>query len=396
MSCAFRHILPFVLAFAFLASCTPEGEEPEGPSVLTVTPRTTSLEADAGSVWVSVEATGAWTISLTYDSEGGWASVDPASGTGDAGNVRLRYEANTGSDPRSVTLVLECGGRNASATVTQIGLSGSSSNVLANGSDVAGPHWLELPATAADDGLTFFVHDMEGGKYLSEAKSGTRNWSFYWDAAEHLSLWVAYPLNNSIKGSGTSRSNAWGFDPLLPAGAQPDVMQGSYGGGWTRGHQLPSADRLATFKANASTFYGTNMTPQDYDFNCEIWAALEGKVRSYASLADTLYVVTGCLYKDSNTFTGMNTGFRVKVPTHYFKALLFRGHSPYATDGFMAAGYLFPHDSAIADESYLDYIMSIKDLEAQTGINFFPNLADVLGQAKCDAIESQEPSNWWK
>ena len=385
-----------VTLLALLASCTEDTDEYGGLSDLSITPRSTDLEAEAGSVWVSVEAEGAWTITLAYDGDGGWASVDPSSGSGAAGNVRLRYEENTGNGPRSVTLVLESGGHSARATVTQVGLSGSTSDKFSNGTDVAAWRWLELPATEAGDGLTFFVHDMDGGKYQGAAKSGLRNWSFYWDAAEHMSLWVAYPLNNSIKGSGTSRSNAWGFDPLLPADAQPNVMQGSYGGGWTRGHQLPSADRLATFKANASTFYGTNMTPQDYDFNCGIWAGLEGKVRSYASLSDTLYVVTGCQYKESSMFTGMSTGFRVKVPTHYFKAVLFRGHSPYATDGFMAAGFLLPHDSAISGRSFLDYIMSIDELEAKTGINFFPNLEEVVGQAKYQAIESQEPSNWWK
>ena len=389
--------LPYILALAvaFLASCTDFEDEPV-LSDLSVTPRSTELEAAAGSVWVSVEAAGSWTISLVYDGAEGWASADPSSGTGSAGNVRLRYEDNPDNGPRKVTLVLECNGSRANATVTQLGLSGSSSDAFSNGTDVAAAGWLELPATVAGDGLTFFVHDMDGGKYQNESKSGVRNWSFYWDAAEHLSLWVAYPLNNSLKGSSTGRSNAWGFDPLLPADAQPNVMQGSYGGGWTRGHQLPSADRLASFKANASTFYGTNMTPQDYDFNCGIWASLEGKVRSYASLSDTLYVVTGCQYKGSSMYTGMSTGFRVKVPTHYFKALLFRGHSPYATDGFMAAGFLFPHDSGISGGNFLSYIMSIDDLEAATGIDFFPNLESVVGKSKYESIESQEPSNWWK
>ena len=374
------------------ASCVEDGDD---GAPFSIAPRSTELEAAAGSVWVSVTAEGSWTIGLVYDGEQGWASVEPSSGSGSMGNVRMRYEENTGTGPRHVTLVLESGSRKASANVRQIGLSGSSSDVLSNGTDVAPWGWLELPATEAGDGLTFFAHDMSGGKYLGEAKSGVRNWSFYWDAAEHLSLWVAYPLNNSLKGSG-SRSNAWGLDPLLPADAQPDLVQGSYGGGWTRGHQLPSADRLSPFKANVSTFYGTNMTPQDYDFNCGIWAGLEGKVRSYASSSDTLYVVTGCQYKGSGMLTGANSGFLVRVPTHYFKAMLFRGHSPYATDGFMAAGFLLPHDNGIAGGKFLDYIMSIDELEAQTGIDFFPNLSALLGKDKADAIEAETPSNWWK
>ena len=261
------------------------------------------------------------------------------------------------------------------------------------GYDVAPMGWLELPATVKGDGRELLVHAMDGGKYVSRSASGVRNWSGYWDYDEHLSLWVAYPLNNALKGSG-SRSNAWGFDPLLPANIQPDITSGSYGGGWTRGHQIPSADRLASYAANASTFVPTNMTPQNYDFNCGIWANLENAVRSYASQSDTLYVVTGCLFENSTSYSGSNTGFAVKIPTHYYKALLYRGSSSYATNGFMACAFLMPHDSSIANYDYKSYIMTIDELEQQTGIDFFPNLEAVLGKDKADSIESSL-SSWW-
>jgi len=255
--------------------------------------------------------------------------------------------------------------------------------------------WLELPATVADDGREVLVHAMDGGKYVSQSQNGTRNWSCYWDYEEHLSPWVAYPLNNSLKGSG-SRSNAWGFDPLLPTSLQPNLTNGSYGGGWTRGHQIPSADRLATYAANASTFVPTNMTPQDYDFNCSIWADLENRVRSYASQSDTLYVVTGCCFENSSRWSGNSSGFSVKIPTHYFKALLYKGSASAAkaTDGYMAAGYLLPHDSGIAEGNYKNYILSVDHLEEKTGIDFFPNLARKIGQDKADQIEATLLS-WW-
>ena len=261
------------------------------------------------------------------------------------------------------------------------------------GYDKAPMGWLELPATTAGDGRELLVHNMEGGKYSSNAQDGTRNWSGYWDFEEHMSTWVAYPLNNSIKGTG-SRSNDWGFDALLPTYLQPDITSGSYGGGWTRGHQIPSADRLKTYAANASTFVPTNMTPQDYDFNCGIWANLEGAVRSYASQSDTLYVVTGCLFENSTRYSGTYTGFAVKIPTHYYKALLFRGSSSYATNGFMACGFIMPHDSSIASGDYKDYITTIDELERQTGEDFFPNLEAIVGKDKAASIESTL-SSWW-
>ena len=389
---ALTALMPLLLLCAL--SCSPEEQGGGTPPIVKL--HSTELSADGGSVWVSVAAEGKWSISLTYSDNGGWASVDPSSWSGTKSDVRLRCEPNGGESSRSVTLVVDAAGGSSSATLTQLGTGGhGSADLLVNGFDKAPYAWLELPATAEGDGLTFFVHDMEGGKYVNAAQSGVRNWSFYWDAKEHLSLWVAYPLNNKLKGSG-SRSNAWGLDPLLPASAQPDLTGGSYGGGWTRGHQLPSADRL-TFKANVSTFYGTNMTPQQYDFNGEIWASLEGKVRAYAALADTLYVATGCLYRDSGLRTGTSSGFSVVVPTHYFKALLFKGSSTYTVaDGYMAAGFLLPHDEAIRKDNCLNYIMSIDDLEQRTGIDFFPCLSALIGRSKADAVESAAPSAWWK
>ena len=388
----FRHILPLALSILLFASCE---EEENGGGYISVVPRSSELTSEDGSVWVNVVAEGSWIIDLEYPGEASsWATMDPSSGEGTRSDVRMRYDANEQEDSRSVILVLRSSGKEARAEVTQLG-KGSSEvpDISPNGYDKAPYGWLELPATAAGDGLVFYAHNNDGGKY--RPSDGVRNWSMYWDGAEHLALWVAYPLNKKLIGNGT-RSNAWGFDPLIPLSEQPDLTGSSYGGGWTRGHQIPSADRL-TWNQNVTTFYGTNMTPQQYDFNGGIWAQLEGKVRSYAGSADTLYVVTGCQYAASTLYTGNSSGFYVKVPTHYFKALLYKGHSTYASaDGYMAAGFLLPHDASIWNSSFLNYIMSVDALEAQTGIDFFPNLVRLIGKDKADAIEAQEPSSWWK
>ena len=381
-----------------LAAVSCGGTDTTLDTTASIAPRSTSLSPDGGSVFVQVTASGAWTIDLEYPSgTPSWATADPASGNGSRADVRLRYDANGSSEERQVTMILRpSGGLPARVTVTQ---QGKSSGIITpgtgiSGKDTAAPKWLELPATKAGDGRTFFAHDMEGKEYTDKARSGVRNWSFYWDASEHLAQWVAYPLNRSLRGTG-SRSNVWGLDPLLPADAQPNLIMGSYGGGWTRGHQIPSADRL-TYAANVSTFYGTNMTPQEFNFNGGIWASLEDKVRSYAFLADTLYVVTGCKWDDSSTVTGTSSGFAVKVPTHYFKALLFKGTSTYTHSGYMAAGFFLPHDPSIAEGKCTDYIMSVSELEKKTGIDFFPLLKDVVGAAQAAVIEDETPSKWWK
>ena len=389
-----RPVHIFALAFLLLlASC--DNREEGGD--LYVVPRSTEISADGGSVWVTVTASGSWIIDLEYPGgEASWATMDPSSGEGSRSDIRMRYDANDSELSRSVALVLRSGTREARALVTQIGVGGEEiSEVNPNGFDKAPYGWLELPATREGDGLMFFAHNNDGGKWTSTSKDGIRNWSMYWDGEEHMALWVAYPLNKKLIGNGT-RTNAWGLDPLIPYSQQPNLTGGSYGGGWTRGHQIPSADRL-TFAQNISTFYGTNMTPQQYDFNGGIWAQLEGKVRSYAGLSDTLYVVTGCQYAASTQYTGNSSGFYVKVPTHYFKALLYKGNSTYASsEGYMAAGFLLPHDMSISYGNCLDYIMTVDELEAFTGIDFFPNLSALIGREKADAVEALEPSKWWK
>ena len=344
--------------------------------VVSIQQRSKYLSSAADGVFFAVTASGEWTLDVEFPAgTEPWADVTPKKGTGSANNIIFDFDANEADTPREATVVLRGDGSEARATYTQAAK--SVAPVAGNhGYDIAPYDWLELPAMKAGDGREVLVHSMEGGKYVNKSRNGTRNFSCYWDYSEHMSLWVAYPLNNSLKGSGAGRTEAWGFDKLLPQNIQPDLRNSSYGGGWTRGHQIPSADKQRNYSENASTYVSTNMTPQEYNFNGGIWAKLEGKVRNYAALADTLYVVTGALFDSSTSVSGNSSGFRVKIPTHYFKALLYKGTSAYAkdSDGYLMAGFLLPHDKGIADGNCLEYRMSIDDLESQTGIDFFPNL----------------------
>ncbi|MBO4340093.1 MAG: DNA/RNA non-specific endonuclease [Bacteroidales bacterium] len=362
-----------------------------------IVPRKTTLSPGADKIFVEVIVSGEWTLTAEYPSDvEPWATIDPASGTDSNAAIRFRYTENTGSS-RSVMLVLATSkGIVATVSITQLGPGETEESIGNYGYDKALMDWLELPETFAGDGSDVLIHDMEGGRYKSQETSGVRNWSCEWDYKEHLSYWVAYPLNNKLKGSGTSRSNDWGYDPLLPASIQPDITK-TYGGGWTRGHQIPSADRLASYAANKSTFYPTNMTPQDYDFNKYIWASLEGAVRGYAGKSDTLYVVTGCVIDQVSRTSGANTGFAVKVPSYYYKALLYRGSASAAkaTGGFMAAAFMLPHTSSISGGNYLDYIMTVDALEELLGYDLFPNLVKVVGEQTASRIESTLES-WWK
>ena len=338
-----------------------------------------------GSQFVSVTATGNWTLEASAD----WVHITLASGTGDNAAVPLSWDANAGDKARSATITVTCGGKTASATLRQ---NAKSDDPVPEGPSGGSTQrrWMELPETRENDGLYFYTHDMTvSGKTV-------RNYSFYWDNLGRVARWVAYPLNRGLIGNGT-RTNQWGFDPLMSASAQPTVTS-TFRGGWTRGHQIPSADRLNR-EANIATFYGTNMTPQDYDFNGEIWARLEGTVRSWAGKCDTLYVVTGCVVDGSTEKAYDVDNKAITVPVAYYKAVLSYNKSTAAMGGYRGCAVYLEHSHRPSDTvgKGHDAVMSVRDLEKKLGIDLFVNLPAAVGKETAEQIETENPKNlsWW-
>ncbi len=381
----FRFLGAALLTVLSLGTVSCEKEEPVTPAPVLKLAKT-QVGSGKGSQFIEVQAIGPWTLST----EASWVRFTPASGSGDNAAVSLTYEANPDDKARSASITLSCGDRKSVATLRQNAPSEDPQPEVDGGSSTK-RRWLELPETRDNDGLYFYTHDMAVG-----AKT-IRNYSFYWDEKALVAHWVAYPLNTALRGSG-SRSDAWGLDPLLPASKQPTVTS-TFRGGWTRGHQIPSADRLNR-AANEATFYGTNMTPQEYNFNGEIWARLEGSVRGWASRCDTLYVVTGCVVEGSTETARDVDGKVIKVPVSYYKAVLAYNKSNAANGGFRGCAVLLNHDKALAGQTVTKThpsVMSIRALEEKLGINLFVNLPEAVGASAAEAIETENPAgvSWW-
>lgn len=249
--------------------------------------------------------------------------------------------------------------------------------------------WRELPAD--DDDLTSVTH------YYGKSIGTERNYTLGYSYQYALAMWVAYPLYKG-QWDGTDRSDAWNWDSKIPHQYQMDLSKGYYSkglDGYDRGHQLPSKDRTFNSTANVQTFYYTNMTPQLSDFNQKIWADLEGAVRSYASNCDTLYVVTGCSiegYKKTVSYGGTTQ----PVPTGYYKALLAYTKRGGRYGEWNAMGFFLDHKtSAQLDPSgkrqWINFAMSIDELEAKLGFNFFANFEKEVGAVVATAVEAQTP-----
>lgn len=378
-------LLACVFSFLSLSSCEGAGGEEQSVSVYM---KTESVSKEAGSAFVTVEASKGWSLGLEFMSgANAWAKLNRTSGSGNAYDVILSYDANEGETERVLEIVLRSGNKTDRWTLVQTGASSADPDPEPSGEV---PSWMELPAMS--DGLDYYNHhfSMNGKTY--------RNYSFGWDSGALLAQWVAYSLSNVYLGS-QSRTDEWAADPELPYQMQP-IMYKGLGGGYDRGHQLPSADRTCCYDANAQTFYFTNMTPQlGQKFNQSIWANFEGKVRSISKKADTLYVVTGCVVDGSTKTHNDNEGKAVTVPAGYFKALLYYSKaSTVGTGGYSAAGFYLEHKNYSQANIDKSMCMSIADLEKKTGLDFFANLPGKVGQALAERIETEDPSGvsiWW-
>ncbi|MCG2418247.1 DNA/RNA non-specific endonuclease [Aequorivita sp. F47161] len=138
--------------------------------------------------------------------------------------------------------------------------------------------------------------------------------------------------------------------------------------GYDRGHLVPAGDRRMSVEAYNETFLTSNISPQDHSFNAGIWNRLEQKVRYWAKKHDGVYVVTGGVLKGNMKTIGDEN---VSVPDEFFKIVVDVSNGKYK-----AVAFLLPNIPS--DKSFYEYVVSIDEIEAKTGIDFFPQLPDSI------------------
>ena len=259
--------------------------------------------------------------------------------------------------------------------------------------------WAELPICKEENNYIFNTHYGTMG-----LKSNARNYTYCFDPSVRASLWVAYPLHKSYtSGEGNRNNSSFGYDPKVDDEFQANLGRGSYNGWYDRGHQLPAADRKCSQQMMDQTFYATNMTPQQYNFNQNKWGVLEGKVRNMVC-NDTLFVVTGAYFggqhhSSIDSKTTDKSGNNCPTPTHYYKALLRtkKGNTGKRIDEITQASELraivfwFEHQDTGDDTTITSAdCITVTELEEITGFTFFPMLDDSIeAQVKSTKVASE-------
>ena len=183
-------------------------------------------------------------------------------------------------------------------------------------------------------------------------------------------LWSAEYLTATAIDADVPRKNKFHEETQLPINERSELKDYAKSG-YDRGHMSPSAD-MPSESAQAESFSLANMVPQDHNNNTGIWSSIESATRYLAKKEGALYTITGPIYKGSLKAIGNG----VLVPTQIYKII-------YSPKQQKAAAYLV--NNAPGKEYQ---VISIKELESLTSINFFPKMSEEI---KTQLLSLPEP-----
>ena len=157
--------------------------------------------------------------------------------------------------------------------------------------------------------------------------------------------------------------------------------------GYDRGHLSPNYAISVCYgeEAQKETFLLSNIVPQVHALNAGLWKDLEQRiVRRYVERYGTVWVQVGPVFTEP---AAQKVG-RIPVPSAFWMVV-----SEYERDqrGLRAIAYLIPHDETWRDRELTRYVVSIRKVEALTGLDFFPKLP----KATQDRLESTPAPRAW-
>ncbi|MVM41663.1 DNA/RNA non-specific endonuclease [Spirosoma sp. HMF3257] len=196
--------------------------------------------------------------------------------------------------------------------------------------------------------------------------------------------WVAYPLlAYETTGDADRKYEQFKPDPAVDNGtALPADYTRS---GYDRGHLAPAADFKFSQRMMRETFFMSNITPQEPEFNRGIWSDLENLVRSWARRDRGLYVITGPVLKPGLPTIGKKT--EVSVPEKFYKVILYCNKPEIRMVGFLL-------NNEGSTNALKEFVVPVDLIEQLTGLDFFPKIPDDL-ERKLESKSREEVVDEW-
>lgn len=350
-------LIPLLFSILLLnLDCSSDNtEQEENNFTIQLTPDRISAETTSSELKITTARP--WTISVE-DKNKSWVSFSSNKGISSS-TVKVILAVNKEETTRTVDISVSNG---IEAKMVRLIQEGAKKET-----DPGNAGWLEIPKEKTMSNIIFVSHRLPDNPSL-------RNYSMLYDTLNKVAYWVAYPMHSYYMG-GSGRTDAWNYDPQIPQAHQPALFSGI--SGYDRGHQIPSADRTNSKKNNQTTFYFSNMTPQNKKLNQNLWARLETKVRTWTTQCDTLYVVTGAMITTATDptikYAYDNKNKSIAVPKYYYKALLKR-----TGNTFTSIAYKMNNETPSTNTDFNLYKITVSELERETGFTFFPKVPEAV------------------
>lgn len=193
-------------------------------------------------------------------------------------------------------------------------------------------------------------------------------------------LWVAEHLRQEEVYGAAVRVTSFSPDPEIPY--QFQAKKSDYArSGYDQGHMAPAADFSQNQQLMNESFLFSNVVPQDADNNRKIWASLEKKVRSWLSKRGELYIVTGPVFKNGRISNTLGRS-EVAIPDAIYKIVF----DPKTQNSI---AFMVPNVS-LSEKDLPDYIVSVRDVEMATGLNFHSSLPPEVQEK----VETKRSGMW--
>ena len=194
--------------------------------------------------------------------------------------------------------------------------------------------------------------------------------------------WVAWHLTKANTYGDNQRKNEVFFEDETIERGQRATDNDYYNSRYDRGHMCPAGDNKWDAQAMRESFLFTNICPQNHGLNKYEWNDLEIQCRDWAREYGAIDIVCGPIYNSTGDQKTIGRN-KVWVPDAFFKVILCRQGKP------KAIGFIYRNEGV--KQTKAEALRSVDEIEALTGIDFFPALDDETE----DRIEAESDLKAW-
>lgn len=217
------------------------------------------------------------------------------------------------------------------------------------------------PATYSDSDGT--GADVVESHFLPSSTTGEivehTNYTLSYSEPHEQAEWVAYTLKREHLTYDDRQRPYFIEDPKVKSRSAD--WRNYKGSGYDRGHLCPAGDRRFSEQAYNETFYTSNISPQDRQFNAGIWNRLEQQVRYWCKKYGDLVVVTGGVLEEGLPEIGEED---VDVPNAFYK-IVWRKQG----EEVRVLAFLMPAKES--QQPLQNFLVPVDEIEQRTGIDFF-------------------------